>query len=139
MKFKYRKVSVSPSEAFPKRNHVLRPIIPLSIITKRRRVRYEALIDSGSDYTIFPKALEAILGLSPKKGKKESVVGVSGASLDVYFHHISIEVGGSEVKIYAGFAEAMNQDPGILGQNGFFDLFTVKFNLTKEEIEIRTK
>ena len=139
MKFKYRKVSVSPSAAFPRRNHLLRPIIPLSIMTKSRRVRYEALIDSGADYTIFPAALGAILGLNPKKGKKESVVGVSGASLDVYFHHISIEVGGSEVKIYAGFAEAMNQDPGILGQNGYFDHFAVKFNLTKEEIEIKAK
>lgn len=139
IKFKYRKVAVAPSQAFPKRKYVPRPIIPLSIIIGGKRLRYEALIDSGADYTIFPAALGLLAGLNIKEGKKESIMGVSGSTMTVYFHHILVNVGGYEIKVYSGFAEAMNQDPGILGQSGFFNKFQVSFDLKKKEVEIKLK
>lgn len=139
MKFLYRKILVDPSEAFPKRKYLLRPIIPVSINSNNRKLRFEALIDSGADYTIFPGGLGRILGLEIESGKKDSIIGVSGEVVKVYFHPVTIDVGGWPFNILAGFADGMNQNYGILGQKGFFDLFIVKFDLEKKEIELKPR
>lgn len=78
MKFKYRKTSIS--SPFSERKTLVRPIIPISLKSGERSLRYEALIDSGAD---------------------------------------------------------LADQTGILGQYGFFDKFIVKFDLRKEDIEIK--
>lgn len=136
MKFKYRKVFVGPSLAFPQREFVLRPVIPISLLYKKKSLRYEALVDSGSDYILFPAALGKKLGINVESGQRESVSGVSGPALSIYFHHLVIEIGGHKFKVYVGFAENINQNFAILGQNSFFNVFKITFNLKKKEIEI---
>lgn len=136
MKFKYRKIYVGSSVAFPNREFVLRPVVPISLIYKKKALRYEALIDSGSDYILFPAALGKRLELNIESGRRESVSGVSGPALNIYFHHLVIEIGNHRVKVYAGFAENINQNFAILGQNSFFDSFKIIFNLKKKEVEV---
>lgn len=136
MKFKYRKIFVGSSKAFPQRTFVLRPIIPISIIHKKKSLRYEALVDSGSDYTLFPAALGKKLGINIESGQKESVSGVSGPALNIYFHHLVVEMGDYQFKVYAGFAENINQNFAILGQSSFFNVFKITFNSKKKEVEI---
>ena len=80
-----------------------------------------------------------MLGLNIEAGKKDSIVGVSGDTITVYFHQIIIEVGGLPFKVFAGFADGMNQSHGILGQNGLFDNLKVEFDLTKQEVELSPK
>lgn len=139
MKFPYRRVSVYSSEAFPKRDYILRPIIPINLISKDNRLRFEALIDSGADYTVFPAVLGRLLEIEVESGKKDSIVGVSGESINVYFHNIVIEAGGWPFEIFAGFADEMTKTQAVLGQSGFFDLFVVKFDLVKKEIELKPR
>ncbi len=139
MKFKYRQVAVDSSEAYPKRKFLLRPIIPISLKYKNKGVRFEALIDSGADYTVFPGGLGRMLGLNIESGKKDYITGVSGDTITIYFHQNIIEVGGLPFEIFAGFADGMNQSHGILGQNGFFENFKVKFDLGKKEVEVTLK
>ena len=136
MKFKYRKVFVGPSLAFPQREFVLRPVIPISLIYKKKSLRYEALIDSGSDYILFPAVLGKKLGINIESGKKESVSGVSGPALNIYFHQLVVEIGSYKFKVYAGFVDNINQNFAILGQKDFFDTFKIFFNLKKKEVEI---
>ena len=136
MKFKYRKVFVGSSPVFPKRKFVFRPVIPISLIYKKKPLRYEALIDSGSDYTLFPSTLGKKLGINVESGKRESVSGVSGSALNIYFHNVFIEIAGYKFKVYAGFAENINQNFAILGRNGVFNNFKINFNLKKKEVEI---
>ena len=40
---------------------------------------------------------------------------------------------------FGGSVDISEKSYGILGQRGFFDIFTVKFDLTKEEIELNPK
>ena len=52
-------------------------------------------------------------------------------------HPITIKVGGWPYNIKAGFLPNIaRMGYGVVGQRGFFDLFIVKFNLQKEEIEL---
>ncbi|MEK7505043.1 MAG: hypothetical protein AAB589_02065 [Patescibacteria group bacterium] len=80
---------------------ILKPIIPIEISHGEKKLRYNALIDSGADLSIIDGAIGDFLGLDMRSGDREIF--------------------------------------GLLGQKGFFDLFIVKFDLIKEEIEVRSR
>ena len=58
----------------------------------------------------------------------------------MYVYPVAIRVGGWSYKIEAGFSQDMGPYAhGIVGQVGFFDQFTVKFDYQKEEVEIKPR
>src|SRR5256885_14200040 len=76
MKFHYSSIiSAVPGTA----DFVLlrRPEIPVTIIGRRASATYIALVDTGSDNTIFPRSVAKHLGISVKKvtGSLASVFG----------------------------------------------------------------
>ena len=141
MKFGYKKIPAGPSEAFPKRKEILRPIIPITIEYNGKKIGYEVLIDSGADWNLFHSIMGEVIGIDIAKGKKEKFGGIEGGSCMAYFHEVTIYVGGHPIKVPCGFSPDIPPPPkqayGILGHIGFFDQFTVKFETTKEELEIK--
>lgn len=131
MKFRYKKYAPG----------ILRPIIPIEIITKHTALTYEVLVDSGSDANIFSSELAHLLGIDLTKGDKGEVAGITGKSKPFYFHEIDIKVGGNLFRnIRVGFLKDIGEyGYGIVGQKGFFDIFVVKFDLVKEEIELKVR
>lgn len=103
-------------------------------------VPYEVLVDSGADVCIFDAQIAEILKINLKKGKKKKVSGITGVAEPYYIHPVTITVGGWKYKIEAGFLPNIgNLGYGVVGQNGFFDIFVVKFDLVKEEIELKQR
>jgi hypothetical protein len=92
MKFRYQKITAKKSEAFPERKFILRPVIPVILEHKDKKVGYWALIDSGADYNIFHAAVGEILGLDIKSGKREIFGGINAEKLTAYFYFINIKV-----------------------------------------------
>lgn len=130
MRFKYKKYGPD----------ILRPVIPIEIIYKNLPVPYEVLIDSGADLCIFDAQIGEIIGIDITKGEKQEVWGITGVGEPYYIHPVTIKVGGWFYKIRAGFLPGIAKlGYGIVGQKGFFDLFTVKFDLIKEEIELKRR
>lgn len=137
MKFKYQKIQIEKSEAFPERKFILRPIIPIILRHEDKKVGYRVLIDSGADYNIFHGVIGEILGLDLKMGRKENLGGISGHTLTAFFHFVDAEVGGWGYKLYCGFSYDIPPfGYGVVGQKGFFDTFKVSFDYRKEEIEL---
>lgn len=136
MKFKYRKTSIA--SPFSKRKILVRPIIPISLKSKGRSLRYEALIDSGADFSIFPVEIAKKLEINLKKARKIYFSSATGDLVKGVISKIKLDLGkgtfGTEI-VFADLAE----QTGILGQYGFFDKFIVKFDLGKEEIEIKKR
>ena len=64
-----------------------------------------------------------------------------GGRAAMYIHPVQIEVGGLRFETEIGFADVLGLKgaPGLAGQIGFFDLFTVKFDYQKEVLEIKEK
>jgi|SRR3989344_1213868 len=130
MKFKYKRYG-----------SIFRPVIEITLKSKDRSVRYETLVDSGADLCLFDEEIGEYLGLDIKKGKPREVFGVGGKASIYYLHKIIIEVGGWENEIEAGFMPSVSgrvMPYGLVGQNGFFNLFTVRFDNQKQEIELRS-
>lgn len=143
LKYDYLKLTIKPSEAFPRRLSVSRPVIPIQLIRGQDRVKCYAIIDSGADYCVFHASLGEVIGLTIESGKLDHFSGVSTQpqqELTAYFHNIKIEVGGYEFDCWVGFSRDIEGlSYGFLGQVGFFNLFSVRFDYDKERIELKLK
>lgn len=140
MKFPYHKVSLpEPSKYFGK--SILKPILPVMIVTNSRELRYAALIDSGADFCIFDAQIGEYLGLDVRAGDKEIFGGIEGgnaAAAVAFLHRVTINVGGFDYPTTVGFSyDIATHGYGILGQKGFFEIFVVKFDFFREEIELK--
>ncbi|MDP3974256.1 MAG: retropepsin-like aspartic protease [Candidatus Daviesbacteria bacterium] len=131
MKFPYRKINLQ--NPFNSKDFILRPIIPFSIKYNDRSLRFEALIDSGADFNIFPFEIAKKLRINLKKSDELTFVGVGGNFIDGIKADVILEMGSEKIKTKVVFAPI---DNGILGQYGFFDLCKINFNLKKKIIEI---
>jgi len=131
MKFKYKNYG----------SGFLRPVIPIEIIYKNLPVPYEVLIDSGADFCIFDGEIGEYLGLEVNKGALLMFGGIQGMSNSkAYMHEVVLDIGGLSYKTMVGFSYDISKDGlGILGQKGFFDIFTVKFDYPSEDVEIKEK
>ena len=131
MKFRYSRYGAT-----------LRPVIPIKLKNNKQEINYEVLVDSGADICIFDAEIGKAIGVDIEKGKKREVMGVGGKFSVYYLHSITIEVGGWPYNIEAGFMPGVAghlMPYGIVGQKGFFDNFVVKFDLLKEEMELKQR
>ncbi len=130
MKFKYKKYGPG----------VLRPVIPVEVAYGDRAVPYEVLVDSGADFCIFDAQIADILGIDVLRGERQEVWGITGVGEPYYVHGITLKVGGWPHAVRAGFLPNIARlGYGVVGQKGFFDIFVVRFDLLKEEIELRER
>lgn len=140
MKFRYHKLLLPQrSEYFG--SSILKPIIPVKITMGKEKLSYAALIDSGADFCIFDAEIGEYLGIDVKKGKNEEFGGIQErGGAKAFLHNITLNIGGLEYKTIVGFSyDIARHGFGILGQKGFFDIFVIKFDLLKEEIELKER
>ena len=131
MQFPYKKFKLADG------TDLLKPIIPIGLLFNDKLIRYEALIDSGADFNLFNAEIGELLDMDIRSGKKVEFSGVAGKPFEVYLHEVTIEIGGWQHKIPAGFSyEISSYGFGVLGQKGFFNLFRIQFLFSKGIIEI---
>lgn len=118
---------------------IKRPIIPVLCTSRNKFVFYQALIDSGADYCIFSIELAKTLEIPLTPKKKTYVRGIGKEKVWGYLGEITIHIGKKSYRTQALFAHMSEFGHGILGQQGFFDIFIVKFDLLKEEIELKER
>lgn len=131
MKFKYKRYGPT-----------LRPVIPVIIKNQDKATGYQVLVDSGADMCLFHAQIGELLGIKVENGKPMEVFGVGGKASIYYVHKVTIEVGGWPYEINAGFMPDVAgrvMPYGVVGQDGFFDKFIVKFDLLKEEVELKQR
>lgn len=140
MKFKYRRIDLCPPADFFGK-FILKPIIPIKVSRGDFVVKYAALIDSGADFCIFDAGIGEYLGLNIKLGIEVEFGGIQNAApAKAYLHQVNLEIGGIQFKVDIGFSyDISDRGYGIFGQKGFFDLFSVKFDLQKEDIELKER
>lgn len=141
MKFNFIKIPTKPSPAFPNKYSSLVPIIPIRLINKSNHEKYidiRALIDSGADVSIFPAIIAEKIELHIDKSKVYPMGGILGHNFETYLHEIIFEIGGWQFESYVCFSFEEIVFP-ILGRDGFFNLFEIKMDYSKEQIELKPK
>jgi hypothetical protein len=132
MKYSYKKYGAG----------TLRPVIPIKLQNGKESIQYEVLVDSGADLCLFSAEVGEAIGIDIGKGKLQEVFGVGGKASIFYLHKVTINVGGWDYKIEAGFMPSVGNKimkHGLVGQKGFFENFIVKFDLLKEEVELKNR
>ena len=139
MNFRYRKFPVDQNNCpFPDKKSSLRPVIQIDFDSPNGGLSYLVLIDSGADYCLFHATIGEQLGLEIKKGTPLTFYGTSGEPQKAYFHNITFKIGGHEHVANVGFSYEMEKLAyGILGQDGFFDQWVIKFEYHKENVELK--
>lgn len=139
MNFKYRKFPVDSNNCpFSNKKSALRPVIQIDFETPSGNFGYLVLIDSGADYCIFHASIGEQLGLDIKSGKLLTFFGTSGEPQKAYFHEVTFKIGGWVHTCEVGFSYDMEKLAyGLLGQDGFFNKWVVKFEYQKENIDLR--
>lgn len=133
MRFSYIKI---PS-VDPKVKWLARPYIQIKLTgPKGNRVGY-ALIDSGADRCLFNIEIAEKIGLDLTKAPEELFGGIEGGSLKAKLHKVKVQIVGmnEEIEIIAGFIDS-DGVAAILGQDGFFDAFRIKFERDRGIVEI---
>ncbi|TSC83548.1 MAG: Uncharacterized protein G01um101417_531 [Parcubacteria group bacterium Gr01-1014_17] len=121
---------------------VVRPVIPIKLKHGGNEIGYHVLVDSGADLCLFDAGLGREIGIDIESGKMKEVFGIGGKSSIYFIHPVTIEVGGWPFEIDAGFMSGVAGRVfryGVVGQCGFFDKFIVKFDLLKEEVELKDR
>ncbi len=140
MQFKYHKISLTPSSDFFGKA-LYKPIIPVKISRNGLSLQYAVLIDSGADFCIFDAEIGHALGLNVKQGIEIPFGGIQSiGGTKAYIHRLNIEIGGHKFETEVGFSYDISKNGyGILGQKGFFDRFVAKFDLIKNEIDLKPR
>src|SRR5258708_38681387 len=135
MKFPYLK---QPSAINPRAPWINRPIIPVRLSHKAASLEVLALLDSGADISLFNATVAEELLIDITSGDHKEFFGISGHTIDVYYHPIRIQlIGSSEsITVTVGFTTS-RFTRAVLGQADFFMHHQVKFERSKEQLEIK--
>jgi len=140
--FPYLPFAIKPSPAFPQGRTALRPVVRLTLANGQQTVACYAIVDSGADNCVFPLTFVQPLGLDPLLTSAESTSGVGSYAVPTFFWDIVVHLHGTPISFpgRAGFTDGPNRiGLGLLGQDGFFNRFGVRFDLCRSasfEIEV---
>jgi len=132
MKFPFFKIPTAIPEKW-----IIRPIIPIRIFGPGESIMVDALIDSGADCSVFNDEIGREIGLNLGAYPIEKLSGIEGGIIPAKLHKIKIQIVGlkEKIEIVARFTESKGVS-AILGQEGFFDAYHIKFERTRGIIEI---
>ncbi|MFH1956351.1 MAG: hypothetical protein ABIJ28_01775 [Patescibacteria group bacterium] len=135
MKYKYS--ALIPAD--PSSRWIKRPIVQIEVFGKNNSRKFNALINSGADYSLFNIQIAELIGLDLSNAKPHSFIGIGGSQpIAAYLldeTEIKINDIDKKIKIPVGF---INSDSVglLLGQEGFFDQHRIKFEKDHDIFEI---
>jgi hypothetical protein len=149
VKIPFSNLRVKPDAAFPDRTSLDRPIVALLLNRGERNVIAYATVDSGADNCIFPASIGIALGVDIPNPRSSLFSGSRDQPQIAYYEEIqatilpmeSAEIDPDQEPItfalYAGFCDTLEHvGMGLLGQEGFFSLFNIRFSNAQNFFEI---
>lgn len=114
-----------------------RPIIKVTLKFNKVEFSYLALIDSGADFNIFHADIAKILKIDLSKFKNPvSFTGIKGGGIG-HFTSIDLGIDNNFINTPVVFSNDISDNGyGILGQQGFFNNYKIKFDYRLKEIEL---
>lgn len=138
IRFPYRRFRANPTPAFPHKNQIWVPIIPVVVHHgTEATLPFGFLVDSGADYCLADATLGPLLKLDIKSGVKDCMMAAGQKPLDVWFHNVVMEIEGRRFPVRCAFGALNNPVvAGVLGRDSFFSRFKVTFEDRKRSITL---
>jgi hypothetical protein len=100
-----------------------------------KQIDTDALIDSGSNYSVFRPEFAQALGLPIERGRLTDFVGIS-ADLSAYLHKIELQIFEKPFECEVAFTRKLHTSFNILGRVGFFDRHEITFKEKEKKVVI---
>jgi len=114
---------------------IRRPLVPIALEGPARTLKFQALVDSGADHSLFHVDVAEALGIDLDTCEKQAVAGIEGVPAQSYVTEIKATVEHlAPVTIPVMFWE--RQPISLIGQVGFFDLHRLRFERDHDIFEI---
>ncbi len=133
MKYKY-----ASTPTFSENGRIVkRPLVEIEMVGKERNINALGLLDSGADSTLVNMQYAKILGIALDEKKKKDFVGIQDARMSCYLAELSLRVKHVDktIVIPVAFIDSPSVDV-LLGQEGFFDAFKIKFEKDHDTFEL---
>jgi len=141
MRFPYSSYEVDPSPTVPG-GVVYRPEVTIDVIGPRRRETIQALVDTGSDETVFPASLARAIGVQLDHTSAGQASAVGGHAVQLVPGSVILEI-TEGVQSYrwqttVGFLEVEQSEDevALLGFAGFLEFFRAMFDSQSHELEL---
>lgn len=112
------------------------PVIPVVFLIGNKRVRSQALVDSGATISIFGEETATSLGIEVETGKRITLGGVGGRIVG-YIHKLKIRIAGKEFLCPIVFSGEYLVSFNLLGREAFFPKFQIIFEEKKKVIRLQ--
>jgi hypothetical protein len=134
----YTRHRVDPNPAFPCGEEIPRVLCWVGIKQGgKHSTVIQAMIDTGSDYCVFPADVLDELGIDKGSLPLGEIRGM-GEAQNIYYATVTLWVKDvGEWEVYAGFSEYLRiTGSGLLGFRGFLERFKIVFDPSASEVTI---
>lgn len=111
------------------------PVVPLVFLVGQKRIRSQALVDSGATISIFGEEVAEALGIDIEKGEKTILGGVGGRIIG-YIHKFNIRIATKEFLCPIVFSKEYLVSFNLMGRQGFFERFRIIFEEKKKLVRL---
>ena len=111
------------------------PMVPVVFLVGKKRIRIQALIDSGATISVFGEETAQILGVEIEKGKKTILGGVGGRIVG-YIHKLRLRIAGKDFFCPIVFSREYLVSFNLLGREEFFKRFKIIFEEKKNLVRL---
>jgi len=120
----------------PKFGQILKPIIPLTIIGPRRKIKVFAILDSGADISMIPYSVGEVIGLELDMSTRSEIQGIGEGSVPYVLSEVGFQIGDVEIPARIGWA-LIEEVPFILGRLDIFQKLAVEFREFENKILLK--
>jgi len=113
---------------------VYRPLLDIVLKNGSNSIPTTALVDSGADRCTFPTTMGEAIGLDVHSVTPEVTKGINNINTNIYVHDVLIIVRNNRLHVKCGFVDELGIP--LLGQEGFFDQYLIKFHHHKKQFEL---
>ena len=141
MRFRYAAYEVDPSPTVPS-GVLYRPEVTIEVIGLRRIETIQALVDTGSDETVFPASLARAIGVQLDHAATGQASAVGGHAVQLVPGSVVLQIseGGRVYRWQStvGFLEVEQPEDevALLGYAGFLEFFRATFDSQIHELEL---
>jgi len=133
MKYKY---SVVSGQVNTDGRYTRRPVVEVELSRGAQRRTFLALIDSGADQIMMPAVVAAVFGIDRSKCPTRASTGISMEPINGFVAHLDFCIEHQAESFTAPVVFIDTDIPVLLGREGFFDFYRIKFEQDHDTFEI---
>jgi hypothetical protein len=113
-----------------------RPVVEVALSRGNQRRVFLALVDSGADQITMPSYIAEALGIDRSACPKRPVMGISMELVGGFVAPLALQIARQEQAFEAPVVFVDYDMPVLLGREGFFDRYCIKFEQDHDVFEI---